>query len=324
MSKLTFQSSARDSSQNQIEKYALFLGGLNVTRNALEQYDPLRTGFGRIFMIRSPKFLASIQDNEIKNKLRRFKHILEYANTGVSGNNNISMNFNSMQGGYTNRQMEIPNIATDDSNELTIKTYEFSGSPVREIIQLWMNGVADFQSGYAHYYGVNLDVMQSNHTAEFIYVVTDPSGKYVEYAALFANCFPKEVKLDHFNYDAGTHDLVQMDVSFTCTRYMSPAINQKATELIRKYGVLVNSLGFNPDLNGSNKPDMIEGGGTSYNRRNGKLESNGKNDILGYNASSAEAYKSPEDMTEVGGVNSGAYTKNSDTSIEHFLEQPTE
>ena len=289
---LTFQSGTElktNPKNNNLTDYALFLGGLDVTRGALEQYDPLRTGFGRIFMIRKPQFLDDMYPEELK----KFKHILEYANTGVSGNNNIQMNFNSLQGGYTNRQMEIPNIATDDSNELTIKTYEFSGSPVREVIQLWMNGVSDFQSGFAHYYGDDLAVSQANHTAEFIYAVTDPSGKSVEYAALFANCFPKEVKLDHFNYDSGNHELVQMDVAFTCTRYMSPAINKKAEQLIKKYNVLVNSLNFSGGLSDIGGEDS-----KYYNRDNGKLES-AKADTAKDEKAFKMAYQTPTNIPGV-------------------------
>lgn len=290
MGALTFQSNATSSvSYDNIKQYALFLGGLDVTHQALAQYDPLRTGYGRIFMIRKPLFLTKI--SEYSELLNTFKHIIEYANTGVSGNSNITMNFNPMQGGYTNRQMDIPNIATDDSNELTIKTYEFRGSPVRNLVQLWMNGVSDFQSGYAHYYGdTSLTVSQSNHTAEFIYVVTDPSGKDVEYAALFANCFPKEVKLDQFNYESGTHDLVQMDISFTCTRYMSPAINKKAAELVKRYGVLVNSLNFNGGVSDVVKGNSSEG--KVYNRDTGRLEENKYSDYMGYAVNFNEAYRS--------------------------------
>lgn len=281
---LTFQSGIHEHISDNLTNYALFLGGLNVTHKALQQYDPLRTGFGRIFMIRKPLFLDTLDGMDVK--LKKFKHILEYGNTGVSGNNNISMQFNTMQGGYTNRSMEIPNIATDDSNELVIKTFEFSGSPMREVIQMWMNGVSDFQSGYAHYYGSNLPVSQANHTAEFIYVVTDPSGRKVEYAALFANCFPKEVKLDQFNYDAGNHELVQMDIAFTATRYMSPQINYKAMQLIDKYNVLVNSLNFNSGFS----EDEIGGmPGSYYNSSTGeitqKTDRDSTQDIL------ANAYK---------------------------------
>lgn len=277
---LTFQSGLKSSavSNTNLEKYSLFLGGLNVTRDALAQYDPLRTGFGRIFMIRGPRFLADDPNFPEYNALyNKYKHIIEYGNTGVSGNGNITMNFNTMQGGYTNREMEIPNIASDDSKDLTIKVYEFSGSPVREFTQLWINGVSDIQSGFAHYYGSSLPRQQSNHTAEFIYVVTDPSGINVEYAALFANCFPKEVRLDQFNYDSGNHDLVQLDLTFSATRYMSPQINYTAARLISKYNVMMNSLYFNGGANTSESLKVAENGnyytqGTLYNPYNGELQ----------------------------------------------------
>lgn len=272
----TFQSNIHTHDMANITDYALFLGGLNVTRDSLLQYDPLKTGFGRIFMIRKPIFV----DNKIPDKMRKFKHVLEYANTGVSGNNNISMQFNQLQGGYTNKQMEIPNIATDDANELVIKTYEFSGSLMREVIQYWINGVADIQSGFSTYYcdgtpndvNYNLPVCQANQTAEFIYVVTDQTGKNVEYAALFANCFPKEIKLDHFNYDAGQHELVPMEIAFTCSRYISPQINEKAKQLLTKYNILMNSLNFN---SGYTDSDLYPNGdnGSHYDINTGKLTS---------------------------------------------------
>ena len=259
----TFQSNIHEYEKNDITKYALFLGGLNVTNKALFQYDPLKTGFGRIFMIRTPRFVNKL----IPDKMNCFKHVLEYANTGVSGINNIQVNFNQMQGGYTNKAMDIPSIATDDTNEITIKTYEFSGSLMRDVIQFWVNGVSDIQTGYSHYYGCKLDVCQANHTAEFIYVVTDQTGTRVEYACMFANCFPKEVKLDQFNYDAGQHDLVPMDISFTATRYMSPQINKIAKDLIRKYNVLMNSLNFNCGYPGPEDND-----GTFYSTADGVLK----------------------------------------------------
>lgn len=38
---------------------------------------------------------------------------------------------------------------------------------------------------------IELAYSQSNHTAKFIYVVTDRTGLKVEYACMFANCMPK-------------------------------------------------------------------------------------------------------------------------------------
>ena len=274
----TFQTNIHTHQMENITDYAFFLGGLNVTRDALMQYDPLKTGFGRVFMIRKPIFV----DDKIPDKLRKFKHVLEYANTGVSGNNDIGVQFNEITGGYTGRKMEIPNIVSDDSNEFTIKTYEFSGSLMREVIMYWINGVTDLQTGLSTYYqdGTEekpLAICQANHTAEFIYVVTDQTGRQVEYACLWANCFPKNIKLDHFNYDAAQHDIVQLDIAFTGTRYISPQINAKAKQLLNKYNVLMNSLNFNSGFSDVDLSRMP--GGTYYSLVDGKLRSKAANGV---------------------------------------------
>ena len=296
--KMTFQSNIKTHDKANIDQYAFFLGGLNVTRQALEQYDPLKTGFGRIFMIRKPLFV----DKQIPTKLAKFKHVLEYANIGVEGLQNITLDSNPLTGGYTNRQMDIPNIAKDDQTSFTIKTYEFSGSLMREVIQYWINGVADIQSGLSHYNGAQIPVCQANQTAEFIYVVTDQTGTNVEYACLFANCMPREIKLDQFNYSAGDHNLVQMDIEFTCTRYMSPQINNLAQGLLVKYGILMNSLNFHSGMNFNTL--MRDGTGSTYNVETGKLTRRGTSgdEVLAnevqrisdqYNASYAELNKYP-------------------------------
>lgn len=292
----TFQSNIKTHTMDNITDYALFLGGLNVTRDSLQQYDPLKTGFGRIFMIRKPKFV----DNKIGTKFKKFKHVLEYANTGVNGIGNISMGFTGVQGGYTNKQFDIPTIMTDDMNEFTIKTYEFSGSLMREVIQYWLNGVADLQSGFSTYYNTDriddpnkgLPVCQANQTAEFIYVVTDQTGREVEYACMFANCMPKEIKLDHFSYDAGQHDLVPMDITFTCTRYMSPQINQKAKQLIIKYNVLMSSLNFN---SGYTYNDLYPSGdtGTYYDLDSAKLKAKSGDQARNFVNSTGKIFKEP-------------------------------
>lgn len=271
----TFQTNIHNHNMENITEYALFLGGLNVTRDSLLQYDPLKTGFGRVFMIRTPIFV----NNKIPDKMRKFKHVLEYANTEIGGNDNIDLTTNDMAGGYSGKKVTIPNIATDGANDFNIKVYEFSGSLMREVIQYWINGISDIQSGLSHYYcdgtpndvNYGLPICQANQSAEFIYVATDQSGKEVEYAALFANCVPTSIQLEQFNYTAGEHQLVEMNINFTASRYMSPQINEKAKQLLVKHNALMNSLNFN---SGYTNDDLYPAGdnGTYYDLNDGKLK----------------------------------------------------
>lgn len=263
----TIQSNIKKHSSD-LTKYALFLGGTNVTNEVLSLYDPLKTGYGRLFMVRKPLFLTKT----IPNELNKFKHILEYGNTAVQGLNDVTVQFNSIQGGYVGKSFEIPSVAQDDTTSFTVTVYEFSGSPVRETIHSWINGSTDLLSGYTHYNGCSSDIkrIQANQTAEFIYVNTDNTGEAVEYACLLANCFPRGINTDVFNYTSGEHSLVETGVEFSCTKYESSQINLVAKALIKKYKVLTNSLNF---YSGYNENDSNLGGssGFKYDEKTGKL-----------------------------------------------------
>lgn len=254
----TIQTGAKTHESSNLMDYALFVGGLNVTNEVLRNYDPLRTGYGRLFMVHEPAWLAQ----SIGDKLKKFKHILEYGNTAVQGIGDIEVNFNDYTGGYAGKSFSIPSVATDGTQTFTVNCYEFSGSPIREVIHTWVNGTTDLLTGLAHYnghaatYGNKdgssvLPVLQSNQTAEFVYVSTDVTGTMVEYACLFANCFPANVRNEQFNYTSGSHELVEYNVEFRCTKYESLQINKLGQALLNKYRVLANSLNFFSGINSS-------------------------------------------------------------------------
>lgn len=267
-SNLTIQSGIKNFDNyagGDITKYALFMGGLNTTKEALNFYDPLTTGYGRIFMVKKPPFL----EKTIPEQLKRFKHIIEYGNTAISGINDINMSFESIRGGYAGKSFEVPTVATDDTNQISITMYEFSGSPIREVVYQWINGVSDFMTGMTTYNGEEtLARIQANQTAEFVYVSTDKTGKNVEYACLLTNCFPKNLKNDQFNYSSGEHGIVEYQLEFTCTKYESLQINMLGQWLLNRYKVLANSLNF---YSGYENTDEHLGAGLNYDITSGEL-----------------------------------------------------
>lgn len=263
----TIQTNIKSHEDNNLTKYALFLGGLDVTHDVLSTYDPWKGGFARIFMTRMPTFIAN-KNSGMLDKMKKFKHILEYANTGISGISDIDVSTESMTGGYVGRDFAIPMVAKNNTNSFTISTYEFSGSPVRELLHWWISGFADFQSGFSTYHGVeDTPVKQSNHTAEFFYVVTDQTGKNVEYVCMFANCFPMGMKMDHLNYRSGEHSLADYDINFSCVMYDGPQINAIGVALLDKYKILMDSLDFCPKF--TMDDDM--GTATEYDLKTGRL-----------------------------------------------------
>jgi hypothetical protein len=171
----TLQSNIKQHTQN-MDKYSLFLGGLNVKSEALAAYSPLKTGYARIFLVKMPVFMKSVWSD----KTKKFKHLVEYGFVGIDGIQNTTLEFEQITGGYVGRQFDVATVAKDETNEITIKLYEFAGSPVRDYIEMWISGISDPLTGIAHYHGAiennNVSYSQHNHTMEAIYVQTDPTG----------------------------------------------------------------------------------------------------------------------------------------------------
>ena len=161
--------------------------------------------------------------------------------------------FGEIKGGYIGKSFSIPQMATDGTNELTVKVFELSGSPIREILHTWINGTVDLDSGLAHYNGLiasgEIGYAQANHTAEFIYVMTDRTGMKVEYACHLTNCFPTQIPSDHFNGESGNHEVVQYDVVFNCTKHEGIDVNEKAKLLLKNNQIMTNSIEYFTGLN---------------------------------------------------------------------------
>lgn len=225
---------------------SFWVGGLDITSKNIDQLDPLRTNFIRIFIIRLPRFMELMDSAASK----RFKHLVEMGCVGLDGIANTTMDTEELTGGYAGNRFKVPGVVKDETDGVTIKLYELSGSPIREFVDTWMTGISDPLTGLSHYHGLISDQCQfkaSNHIMEMVVVATDPTGREegVEYVCMLANMMPTDVKKDHFNFEPGTHPVVQLDVPFTATRYESPQINDIGKALLAKYKILRDYLNFN-------------------------------------------------------------------------------
>lgn len=252
----TSQNGIKQAASNMTD-YSLFLGGINSKGSALEQYTPLKTGYNRIFIVKVPRFLNKL-DSAMTT---RFKHLVEYGFIGFDGLGNLSLETEQITGGYAGRQMDIATVTRDETSEVTLRMYEMAGSPTREFIDAWVTGITDPLTGLSHYHNVaDVPFNQANHTMEVVYVATDSTGRSdnIEYACLLTNMMPKQVKKDQFNYEAGQHNIVQMDIPFTAVRYESSQVNELAKALVKKYAITKNtSYQFSSDykVSGDNITD---------------------------------------------------------------------
>lgn len=236
---------------NTYSSFNYFLEGIDVTNQKLDQFTPYIQGVSRIFVYTPPAFM----DKQFTDKTANFRKYMETGYTRIDGIGDISVDFVDFEGGFAGQRFSNVSLSRDETDSVTISVYEQTGSPVREYIETWITGTRDYRSGIAHYHGGlaskgggtvdgGLEYSEKNHTAEFIYMTLDPTGKTIEYSCMFAHAFPTKVSKSHLNYEKGNRDNVLMDLEFKVTKYESPAINQVAIWYLQNSVVEYNYLNF--------------------------------------------------------------------------------
>ena len=247
MAALTCQSNIISNTKN-YEQFSYFLGGIDVTRQNLDQFTPYIQGVSRIFMHNVPTYMDKTYPQQTKN----FKSLIETGYTRIDGIQDISVDFVEFEGGFNGDKFSNVSQAKDDTDTLTIAVYEQTGSPVREYLDTWVTGTRDIRTGVAHYHGAlvkkGIKYGELYHTAEFMYITMDPTAQEIEYACLFAHCFPTKVPKSHLNYEKGQRENVPVDIEFKTKKYESPQINLVGKWYLDKSRIEYNYLTFDPGI----------------------------------------------------------------------------
>lgn len=242
----TIQTGAKKFDKSNTDKFCYWLNGVDVTDQNLDQFDPYIQGVSRIFLYKPAPFMKLQYENETK----RFKHLIETGYTSINGIQDTQVETVEFEGGFGGQKFRNVSLASNDTDTISITVYEQSGSPLREYLDAWVTGMRDLYSNIAHYHGaIDAGTLygEKNHTAEFVYVTMDPTGKNVEYAALLAHAFPLVVPKSHLNYESRNRANVPMEMQFAVQLYESPAINALANYLIAQSAVDYNYLNFTPN-----------------------------------------------------------------------------
>lgn len=233
MAVTTTQSNLRSVSR-QFSDADLFRGILKLDDGNIAQFDPKVGGYATFYWTKMPPFMIAAD----KDLTTRFKNLTEKGATSFDGIQDLSVATEDVTGGTAGNSFKVVSNAKDEFDTFTIKVYELQGAPVREAVDFWLTGVRDPKSGYAHYNGA-LDTVvggycAKNHTAELVYVETDPTGLAggVEYACLITNIMPTKVPKAHLNKTDGEHGIVQYDLEFTGVKYESKSINEQAKAIL--------------------------------------------------------------------------------------------
>lgn len=239
----TTQSGIKQKAANKAIDYStdnLFAGVWRLDQGNLDRFDPFITGYAFIMWTKLPAFF----DNDIKSQ---FQSLTEKNFKAYSGLGDQTLNTEELTHGFAGMQLPVPTNLTIENTQFTIRHQELAGSPIRELYQYWITGIRDPKTGLATYHGKiadgTLEYSMKNHTAELLYVVTDPSGAVggsngIEFACYYTNVFPIRIPQDHLNYTAGDHGLVEIDMEFRGNFHQSREINELAVAAMEKYRIL--------------------------------------------------------------------------------------
>lgn len=195
--------------------------------------EPIRVGRFILKWLKYPPFFA----NEMKELMR---YMLEDNVKGVSGVPSNSIQKFEITNGPTKIQQSYPGMYEQSGGSMSLKVPEFSGSPLRKLLQYWLYGISDPKTGVMHFWGKRMRGLLPNYAGSFIYIVLGPTCRAddIEYACMLHECFPVSEKADHFSSDLGEVGSGQeLDIEFSGMFDHGPHIDALAQQITNGFGL---------------------------------------------------------------------------------------
>jgi hypothetical protein len=152
---------------------------------------------------------------------------------------NIEMTTVEQQTGFAANTFDIASGITKGNTEFTITHKEYSGSIMRKLYQKWVSYIRDPRTGIALYPKLfGIDYGARNHTGQLLYImvrpdVTNTDKNIVEFAAFYSNVMPTTIPIGIYNYDIGTQESPNIDITFRGFSEFGPDVESYAAQVLR-------------------------------------------------------------------------------------------
>lgn len=209
-------------------------------------YDPYVSGYAYIKWLHVPKWVESGDSDEQPVYANQFRQLSEKNFKGFGGLADIELDTGGITSGFTGNELHYAKGIGNKPTEFTLKYQEQSGSPLTRVYNKWVAGIRDPRTGVATYAKQHkIDYHSRNHTGTLLYVNTRPDAdnkdkKIIEFAAIITHVMPKKMIFNHFNYESGSHDFVEQEMSFSGYLHMGADVDAYV------YGQMSNSM-WQPD-----------------------------------------------------------------------------
>jgi len=218
----------------------LFQGMWKLGHDNLPEFEPFLTGYAFMIWTHLPLFC----DEGWKNRFRIFT---ERDIRSFSGHSDLTLEFEEVTQGFGGNALPYATNMKKDETSFTMRFYEKAGSPIRNMLNYWLTGIRDPETGLATYHGKIEDgtfqYTAKNHVGELIYIVTDPSGGVnkdgsgIEYAEYWTNVIPTKIPRSHLDMEKNSHALVDIDVEFRGNWHYGQKVNELAVKAMEQYAI---------------------------------------------------------------------------------------
>lgn len=196
--------------------------------------EPLRLGHFMWLILKMPAFFH----REIVDV---FRFVFQDMVKEVSGIPQNSIGVITQQFGAVGQSADYPGIYQEQGKEVTVKTCEFRGSLTRKLMDYWVGGISDRETGFSTMYGKDIPFVRSAYSASFLYVILGAQGRVedIEYACIFHECWPSDEVTGHLSTvtlgDAGS--LSDVDIKLSGIFQRGPEVDILAQLMVAAFGV---------------------------------------------------------------------------------------
>lgn len=204
----------------------------------LVQFNMYESGYAALICVKIPKYLEKLALAQPKyaNLINNYKHIVEREFKSLDGIEDINSEELEINDGI-NTLGVTGKVTMQGGTEFTMRVQEKSGSPITRLHELYLRGIRDPRGGQVkHYYGlIEQGILEpgfEHETFTYLYIVTDNTMRNIEKAYLLVAAQPTSAKSSIYNYEKGSIEFQDVDISFRAFPITSNEVDKKAQQYL--------------------------------------------------------------------------------------------
>lgn len=204
----------------------------------LTQFNLYETGYSFLVVCKIPRFIEILRDtsdDNVRQMINNYIHVLEYEFRGLSGIEDITTDPLEVTNGINTLNL-IGKVTEQSASTITMQFIEKSGSVITRFHEFFLKGIKDPRTQAKTYYGLiqdgTLEPGYENETFTLLYIVTDNTMLEIEKAYLLLAAQPTKAETSMYESTKGDISNKELSVEYSCFPVTGNTINKKAKEVL--------------------------------------------------------------------------------------------